>query len=63
MNTMPAPIPRSEAFAEDIEGLMQRLQPLPAARRPSRRMRRLVNLLPVLVALAGLAFAVLPASF
>jgi hypothetical protein len=47
---------RSEAFAEDLTGLVA-----PTPRAPAeRRFSRLVNWLPLGVALLGLAFAVVP---
>ena len=47
---------RSEAFAEDLVGLVSaRLEPA-----PERPLPRLANWLPVGVALLGLAFAVVP---
>ena len=48
---------RSEAFAEDIEGLLATWEPV-APERPRRRL--LVNLLPLLVAMVGVAFALVP---
>jgi hypothetical protein len=47
---------RSEAFAEDLVGLVA-VRPEPA---PPRRLHRLANWLPLGVALLGVAFAVVP---
>jgi hypothetical protein len=54
---LPAPSWRSEAFAEDVEGLLSDWEPVVPER---RRGRLLLNLLPLAVAVAGVAFAVLP---
>lgn len=54
----PAPLPvplRSEAFPEDILEFVECAQPL-----SERSVRWVVNLIPVAVALLGLAFAVVP---
>ncbi len=49
---------RSEAFAEDLAGLVAAApQPQPM---PNRRLRRLQGWLPLGVALVGVAFAVVP---
>jgi hypothetical protein len=55
MNATPYPY-RSEAFAEDLAGL---LSDAPRAA-IERRLSRLLNWLPVGVALIGVAFAVVP---
>lgn len=47
---------RSEAFAEDLAGLVAE----PPRGLNERRLRRLVNWLPLGVALIGVAFAVVP---
>jgi hypothetical protein len=56
MNTPTSYLHRSEAFAEDLAGLVAS-----APRTVSeRRLARLVNWLPLGVALIGVAFAVVP---
>jgi hypothetical protein len=57
MSAQFTPFPyRSEAFAEDLAGLVAEPPRGPA----QRRLRRLINWLPLVVALVGVAFAVVP---
>lgn len=51
-----APAYRSEAFAEDLVGLVSK----PPQVRAARRLPQLLNWLPLGVALLGVAFAVVP---
>lgn len=51
---------RSEAFAEDVADLVSSAPKQERRSRPLRPARWLINALPVLVALIGVAFAVVP---